>query len=141
MAHALPALHEFGTAYRSWLACQTGSRSPVVRAIPRNSVAVIVSPSRSPSVQARARMLIHTRYVLLTDAAKDRAKADPDAYGWSGPDPPRRSQFPAAAAHPRAGQWPRLSIRAARCSSSADKTTGLKRSYARALGRRSLQST
>ena len=52
----------------------------------RNGAAVIVSPGRSPSVQAHARMLIRHGYgVLLFDRrGEGQSQGDPNLYGWSG---------------------------------------------------------
>jgi hypothetical protein len=52
----------------------------------RNGAAVIVSPGRSPSVQAHARMLIRHGYgVLIFDRrGEGHSQGEPNLFGWSG---------------------------------------------------------
>lgn len=82
----VPAAH-LGAAYRS---VSFGSSDGLKLAgwyVPsRNGAAIIVSPGRSPSVQAHTRMLIRHGYgVLLFDPrGQGQSQGDSNKYGWTG---------------------------------------------------------
>lgn len=78
---------KLGAAYRSVSFTSSDGLKLTGWYVPsRNGAAVIVSPGRSPSVQAHARMLIRHGYgVLLFDRrGEGHSQGDRNMYGWSG---------------------------------------------------------
>jgi uncharacterized protein len=77
----------FQAAYRTITFRSTDGLRLVGWYVPsRNGAAVIVSPGRSPSVQAHARVLIHHGYgVLVFDRrGEGQSQGEPNLFGWSG---------------------------------------------------------
>jgi fermentation-respiration switch protein FrsA (DUF1100 family) len=87
VARAPVPVAQLGTAYRSVsFTTSDGLRLAGWYVPSRNGAAVIVSPGRSPAVQAQARLLIGHGYgVLLFDRrGEGQSQGDRNMYGWSG---------------------------------------------------------
>ena len=110
----------------------------------RNGAAVIVSPGRSPQVQAHARMLIRHGYgVLLFDVrGEGQSQGDRNMYGWSGDkDLIAAVTFLRRQPDIRHGEIGGLglSVGGEMLLQTAAETTGLKAVVSEGAGRRSLR--